>query len=86
MTGNPAMSGKVKIEGSDIHLLIEKVGDQTRAEAVQAHESVEERLKDLDAQLVFRIEKDGDDTLLKQVGKPSGFAAEWRFERAPSER
>ncbi len=88
MTGNPAMDGKAVMQEGKLHLKIEKVGDMTRAEAIQTPgaANVEERLKQLDAQLVFELTRDDDGTeILKQVGPSAGFA-EWRFERAPGDK
>lgn len=87
MTGNPAMDGKAEFKDGKLHLVIERVGDMTRAEAIKTPGAVgvEEKLKALDAQLVFELRKEDGDEVMKQVG-PSGGFAEWRFERAPSDK
>ena len=80
MTGNPAMSGRVEYEGGKVQLIIEKVADQTREEAVRTAgvEGVAERLEELDRQLVFEVEKADGESVLKQVGKGKAFS-ELRF-------
>jgi hypothetical protein len=80
MTGNPKMSGKVDTKDGKVQLIIEKVGDQTRAEAIATPGAVdtEKRLAELDEQLVFQVETVDGKTVLKQVGKKGRFA-EWRF-------
>ncbi len=84
ITGNPAMGGRVEPKDGNVQLIIEKVGDQTRAEAVATPgvKDMEQRLKNLDEQMVFEVVEEGGKTLLKQVGKSRDFA-EWRFERQP---
>ena len=86
MTGNPKMSGKVESKDGKVQLIIEKVGDQTRAEAIATPGAVdtEKRLAELDEQLVFQDESVEGKSILKQVGK-KGRYAEWRFaKREPS--
>jgi hypothetical protein len=82
LTGNPAMSGKVEAKDGNVQLIIEKVGDQTRAEAIATPGALdtEAKLKELDEQLVFQVESADGKTVLRQVGKKGRFA-EWRFEK-----
>jgi hypothetical protein len=82
MTGNPSFAGKVSSEGGKVKLVLEKVGDQSRAEAIATPgaQRVKERLESLDEQLVFEVVEQDGKTQLKQVGKGKVFA-EWRFVR-----
>lgn len=84
MTGNPKMSGKVESKEGKVQLIIEKVGDQTRAQAIATPGAVdtEKRLAELDEQLVFQVETEEGQTILRQVGKKGRFA-EWRFVKQP---
>jgi hypothetical protein len=86
MTGNPKMSGRLESKEGKLQLIIEKVGDQTRAEAIATPGALEteKRLAELDEQLVFQVQTDGGKTFLKQVGKKGRFA-ELRFEKRPDE-
>lgn len=76
------MSGTVESKDGHIQLIIERVGEQTREEAIKTPgaESVDKELKKLDEQLVFELVDEGGKSTLKQVGKGRDFA-EWRFER-----
>ena len=85
LTGNPAMSGRVESKDGNVQLVIEKIGDKTRDEAIKAGGAIDvkKRIESLDAQMVFKVEKQEGKTRLVQVGK-SGDFAEWRFEKRPS--
>jgi hypothetical protein len=82
MTGFPPLAGRVEKSGARYRLVIEEIGGQTRQETADSPgaKDVEARLKELDAKLVFEIQRDGGKLTLKQVGSSDGFA-EWRFEK-----
>jgi hypothetical protein len=84
MTGFPAMSGRVETKDGHVQLIIEKVGDKTREDAIKTPGAVnvEKTLRNLDAQLVFEVVEAGGKSTLKQVGRSRDFA-ELRFEKRP---
>ncbi len=84
MTGFPAMSGSIQSKEGNVQLIIEKVGDQTREQAIKTPgaKDVAKTLDNLDKQLVFEVVEENGKSRLKQVGKGRDFA-EWRFEKRP---